>query len=111
MVRSTMTTFAAARAIALKLPLTEASTSYGTPAFKVRGKLFARLLEDGKTLVIKSTFDERETLVKRDPKIFFWTPHYERYEWVLVKLERIDSTTLGHLLTEAWRKVAPKKRT
>ena len=40
-------TFDDVRKIALALDHVEESTSYGTPAFKVRGKLVARLREDG----------------------------------------------------------------
>ena len=35
-----------------ELPEVEAGTSYRTPALKVRGKMFARLREDGETLVV-----------------------------------------------------------
>jgi hypothetical protein len=34
------------------LPEVEESTSWGTPALKVRRKMIARLREDGKTLVV-----------------------------------------------------------
>jgi len=37
-------------AMGLELPEVEVSTSYGTPALKVRKKLIARLQEDGETL-------------------------------------------------------------
>ena len=41
--------WAAVRRIALRLPGAEEGTSYGTPAFKVRKKLFARLRPEAKT--------------------------------------------------------------
>ena len=37
------------------MPSAEEAVSYGTPSFKVRGKLFARLREDG-TLMVKTEF-------------------------------------------------------
>ena len=39
--------------LARRLPEVEEGTSYGTPALRVRGKFFARLREDGETLVVK----------------------------------------------------------
>jgi YjbR len=53
-------TFETVRAIALALPGVEEGTSYGTPAFRVRGKFLARLREDGETLVVKCDYHERD---------------------------------------------------
>jgi len=55
-------TFDTVRQIALALDKAEESTSYGTPAFKVRGNLFVRLHQDGESLVVRTSFDEREEL-------------------------------------------------
>lgn len=96
-------------AIGSELPEVEESTSYGTPALKVRGKMFARLREDGETLVVWSDFLEREALVQGDPETFYWTPHYEDYPLVLIRLERVDRQELRELLIEAWRLKAPNR--
>jgi hypothetical protein len=45
-------TWETARKFALALPGAEEGTSYGTPAFKVRGKLFLRLHQSGEALVV-----------------------------------------------------------
>jgi hypothetical protein len=55
------------RELALELPETEETTSYGTPAFKVRKKLFARLREEGDVLVVKVERDERAALIESEP--------------------------------------------
>ena len=44
---SDFATFEAARRLALALPATEEAPSYGTPGFRVRGKLFLRFHQDG----------------------------------------------------------------
>ncbi len=54
-----MVTFETVRRLALALPAAEESTSYGTPAFKVGGKLFARLREDH-DLVVKIDVGHRD---------------------------------------------------
>jgi len=56
MTQRTPVTFEMARQIALALPGVEEGTSYGAPAFRVRGKFLARLREDGATLVVKCDY-------------------------------------------------------
>jgi hypothetical protein len=69
-------TYADVVAIALKLPGVEESTSYGTAALKVRGKLFVRLKEDDVTIVLRTDDVERAYLMRAHPKIFYITDHY-----------------------------------
>jgi hypothetical protein len=105
----TPVTFQTVREIALALPGVEEGTSYGTPAFRVRGKFFARLREDGETLVVKAGFDAREILLRTDPETFFTTDHYAGYPSVLVRLPVVGREVLESVLEEAWRYNAPKR--
>ncbi len=75
-------TFDTVRRIGLVLPGVTESTSYGTPALKVKGKLMVRMWEDGETMVLKTTFEEREELMAADPETYFITDHYLNYEYV-----------------------------
>lgn len=104
-----MVTFAVVREFALALPEAEEGTSYGTPAFKVRGKIFARLREEGDVLVVKIDSDYRDALTRSAPDTYFITPHYEKYPFVLVRLPEVDREDLRELLTDAWRLSAPKR--
>jgi hypothetical protein len=97
------------RSVALGLPGTEEATSYGTPAFRVRGKLFARLHQDGESLVVRADFAQRELLVQADPSCFFVTDHYRNHPWVLVRLASVSRAGLNEVLEEAWRQRAPKR--
>ena len=83
------TAFTRVRAAAAHLPEVEEATSYGTPALKVRGKLFARL-KDADTLVVHSAPDEKEMLMEVDPTIYFETDHYKGWHAVLVRLNKIE---------------------
>ena len=74
--------------LARELPGAEESTSYGTPAFKVKGKLFARFHQDGESLVVSVDFDEREEMMQADPEKFYITDHYRNYPWILVRLSK-----------------------
>ena len=94
-----------------ELPEVVEGTSYGTPALKVRGKGFARLREDGETLVVQVDFLEREALIQEDPETFFITPHYEDHPAMLVKLATVDRGELRELLIESWRIRAPIRLT
>jgi hypothetical protein len=102
-------TFETVRRLALALPGVEEGTSYGTPALRVQKKFFARLKEDGETLVVRVDFDTRDILMAADPETFFITDHYAGYPAVLVRLSTVDSDELRDLLEEAWRRLAPKR--
>ena len=103
-------TFETVRKIALALDNVEEGTSYGTPALKVRGALFARLKEDGDSLVVRMDFDQRAELMAADPGTYYITDHYLKYEWILVRLPRVHPDALRDLLRGAWRSAAASKR-
>jgi hypothetical protein len=99
----------AVRRLALALPEVEEGTWYRTPAWKVRGKGFARLREDGETLVVMVERGEKEMLMAAEPHIFFETPHYHGYPAVLVRLAAIEEDELAEVLEDSWRRKAPKR--
>ena len=103
-------TFKDVREIALSLENVEEGTSYGTPAFKVDGKLLARLREDGESLVVGTTFEEREEMMAAEPETYYITDHYLKYPWVLVRLSRVPSSSLRDLLNRALRLASGKPR-
>jgi len=91
----------------LCFPATEESTSYGTPAFKVKKKLLLRLKEDGETMMIHS--DDRDIWLEDDPGVFFFTDHYRNYPAVLVRLKNIGKKKLRALIIQCWKEIAPQK--
>jgi hypothetical protein len=102
-------TFDDVREIVAGLPGMEEGPCYGTPAFRMRKRLVARLKEDGETLVLKMGLDEREMLMEADPKVFFITDHYRNSRFVLVRLKKVRRATLERLIAQAWRDAAPKR--
>ena len=74
-----MVTLAQLRSIALTLPAVEQGTSYGTTAFRVRGKLFARLRDDDSVLALRVEEGTKEALVQDPDETFFTTPRYDGY--------------------------------
>jgi hypothetical protein len=84
-------------------------TAYRTPAFRVAGRFFFRLREDGATLAVRIDFDTREALLQARPGTFFITDHYRGYPGMCVRLATVQRPELKALLEQSWRQVAPKK--
>lgn len=76
-------------------------TSYGTPAWRSKGKLLARLHQDGESILLKVGFEAREHLMRADPGTFFITEHYRNYPSVLARLDRLSAADLKKLLVRA----------
>jgi len=98
------------RRVALELPGTSERPSYGTPGFRVKDKLFARVREEGDVLVVWVEDEgEKEALIAAAPATFFTTPHYDGHPMVLVRFDAVDVDELTELLTDSWRIRAPKR--
>ncbi len=105
-------TFDTVRHIGLGLPGVEASTAYGMPALKVKGKLLAAVpanvsAETG-SLVVRVSLDDRAELLAADPLVYYVTDHYLDFDGVLVRLSRITSEVLRDLLSMSYRYVNRK---
>ena len=102
-------TFDAVRQLALALPGVEEGTSYGTPAFRVGGRILARFHQDGESLVLKVEYAAREVLTGSHPETFYVTDHYRCYPLMLVRLKNVELGLLRGLIEDAWRSLAPKR--
>ena len=107
--RAAMATLNDVRELALALPGVEERTSFGTPAFFVRGRLFARIREDLETVAVKMEFEERERRLAAEPDVFRLTDHYLKYPMVLVMLDSADRGQLGQILEAAHAMESAKK--
>jgi len=97
-------------ALACELPEVTVSTSYGTPALKVRGKLLTRLRPELDSLVFLDVpLDEREMLIEANPSVFHTTPHYDGHASVLARLSRLEPSTVQNFIERRWRAIAPKR--
>jgi hypothetical protein len=107
-----MATWADVRELALALPATRETTSYGNVAWAVGDKTFVwerpltgkdvealgDAAPDGPILGVRTAgLEMKEMLLAGAPKVFFTTPHFDGYPAVLVRLE------------EAWLARAPKR--
>ena len=100
------------RAISSALPGAEESTTYGKPAFKVKGKLFAWLSPDDAAegaLAVRVDPGELALFVETTPDRYFQTPHYHGHPILLVRLGRISRGELRERVEDSWLLRAPKK--
>ena len=106
--------FDTVRKMGLALPDVEEGTTYGTPALKVRGKMFACIPNhrsaEPDSLAVRIDFDQRDELIAADPKTYYLKDHYVNYPCVLVRLTQIEQDALRDLLLMAWRFVSTSAR-
>ena len=100
-------TFETVRRVGLTLPDVEEGTSYGLPALKVHGTMFAcvpahKSAEPG-SLVVRMNLEQRDELLAADPKTYYVKDHYLEYPCVLVRLAHLHSDALKDLLLTARR--------
>jgi len=102
-------TFEEVRAVALELPGAVETTSRGTHSFTVRKKLFLRLMEDGRTLLLRTDPYERDYLLSTAPDVFYVDDQLREHPWVCARLDRARPDQLRELVRDAWRRRAPTK--
>ncbi|MGJ9413122.1 MmcQ/YjbR family DNA-binding protein [Aeromicrobium sp. CF4.19] len=91
-------------------PDTDESTSYGTPALKVKGRLLCRLRTEAEGLLaLKCSSEDKLALVDGGDPAFSTLPHYDGHGYVLVDLDLVDAEELRELLTDAWLRTAPPR--
>ena len=85
--------FRRVEAIGRTLPGVEVTTSWGQPALKVRGKMFACIAShksaEPDTLVVRMDIAARDALIADDPETYYLKEHYVGYPCVLVRLSRV----------------------
>jgi len=97
------------RAIAMELPEAVEAEARGEVSFTVRKKLFLRLMEDGRTLLLRTDPYERDHLLATAPEVFSVTDYLRQHPWVLVRLAEAEPGQLRELVRDAWRRTAPRR--
>jgi hypothetical protein len=103
-----MVTLASARRMARRLPDVTEQDHHGRPSFRVAGKIFATVPDDGHVNVFVD-LDEVPGLVEEYPACagLYWG---KRLRGVQVDLASVPAGLLGELLTDAWRLRAGQRR-
>jgi hypothetical protein len=79
------------------------------PTFRVNNKMFASGAPDSTTMSVKASKEDQAELVASRPETFAVARYVGRFGWIEVQLPNVDEAELRELLTDAWRRTAPKK--
>ncbi len=103
-----VTTLDEAREVALSLPEATEMDHHGMASFRVRGKIFATVPDDGH---LRAMVDEDETrvLAASEPSSFAEMWWGKRLACVQVELASVTPDALREVLIDAWRRKAPKR--
>ena len=97
------------RELAMRLPLAEEMDHFGTPSFRVRGKIFAQFSRHGDCAILKFSLDELDVLRMSASDLFEPDPSWGKHGWTHVHIAEMDDAWVAQLLRDAWRRVTPKK--
>jgi hypothetical protein len=93
------------RKAASKLADVTEGISWGVPALKVRGTMFACIATNKQaepnSLVARLSFVDRDWLIANDPDVFYLKPHYVNYPCVVARLGVIKAKDLRELLVNS----------
>ena len=97
------------RAIALDLPRAYEAIVRDYVKFRVGRLVFASVSPDESLLGFGFPKEARESLVDSEPETFLMPVRSDlRYNWVRLRLARIEVDELEDLLVDAWRMCVPK---
>ena len=102
-------TFKQLRRLCMSLPEVEERETWGEATFRVRDRIFAMGSPDGDVVSIKASLDDQSGLVAMDPDTFSPSAYTGRYGWVSVELAGLPPELADRLITNAWRRTAPKR--
>lgn len=97
------------RELAMRLPSVEERDHFGTPSFRVRGKIFAQFSRAGSNAIFKFSLDELDVLRMSASDLFVADPGWGKHGWTHVRIADMDEALVDQLLRDAWRRVTPKK--
>ncbi|OOG59816.1 hypothetical protein B0E48_03230 [Rhodanobacter sp. C03] len=97
------------RELAMQLPQAEEVDHFGTPSFRVRGKIFAQFSRRDDRVILKFSLDELDVLRMSADDLFEADPSWGKHGWTHVRIAGMEEAWVHQLLRDAWRRVAPKK--
>ena len=97
------------RQLCLSLPEAEERETWGEPTFRVRDRIFAMGSLDSEFVSLKASLDDQSGLVEMDPKTFAPSAYTGRYGWVRVRLAGVGVGLAERLVTNAWKRTAPRR--
>ena len=98
------------RKLALDLPQAVENAHFGSPDFRVAGKIFASLSAERGSAVLKLRREQQDMLCSAEPALFSPVPGWwGQRGWTNLQLDPADEADATSALLMAWRNVAPKR--
>ena len=105
-----MVSIAQVRKMALALPETSEVITWGTDlTWRVRDKMFVVGGPDSPRISVKASREDQAELIAAAPETYEVAAYVGRFGWVSIDLATVDKAELQELITEAWRRTAPKR--
>src|SRR5256885_7406317 len=96
--------------MALALPATTEVVAWESDlTWRVRDKIFVIAGPDSPRVTVRTSKEEQQELIASDPQTYQSAAYVGRYGWTSIQLSTVDVDELGELITDAWRRTAPKK--
>jgi hypothetical protein len=102
-------TFQQFRRLCLAMPETEERETWGEATFRCRERIFAMGSDGGEFVSVKASLDDQSGLVEMDPRTFAPSAYTGRYGWVRVRLAGVGKDLAQQLVTNAWKRTAPRR--
>jgi predicted DNA-binding protein (MmcQ/YjbR family) len=102
-------TFDRFRRLCLSMPEAEERETWDEATFRVRDRIFAMGSSGGAFVSVKASLDDQAGLVAMDPKTFAPSAYTGRFGWVRVRLGGVGSELALQLVTNAWKRTAPRR--
>src|SRR3954469_17503640 len=91
------------RALALSLPRTTEHLIHDRVKFRIGRIVYLAFSRDEELMGFAFPKEERDGLVDSDPEKFLMPGTSDlRYNWVVVRLDRLDETEMYELVVDAW---------
>ena len=97
------------RALALSQPEAIEQDHFGSPSFRVQGKIFAQLSADGNEALVKLPINVQGSVLAAYPNDSWPEKHWGKHGWTRIRWRRLPREIVFDLVTRSWRAVAPRK--
>ena len=108
-----MVTLAKVLETGLTLPGVDQGTTFGAPALKVHGNVMACVptnkQAEPNSFLFRMDRTQRAAMIAEQPSLYYAPPHYQDYDAVLVRLDRLTPELLPSLLAMAHNFVTRKR--
>ena len=102
--------FELVRRTALSLPAVEEGTAWGFPAFRTGGTLFLCFRTDLDSILVRTSFEQRDEMIEVNPETYYTTDHHRNYPWVLARISKLQADVLPDLLRMGLKSTPQTKR-